>query len=279
MRSGARRGRHPRHGRADDARPHPRRRSRRDGAGLPTLRSLAYGGGPDAASGDRAGHGRSSTVDLVNAYGLTETSSTIAVLGPTTTGRPSPATTRRCGRGSARSAARLPGVEVSIRDAEGAAAARRRAWARSGCAASRCPASTSDDAGLDDGWFNTRDAGHLDGDGYLFVHGRLDDVIVRGGENLSPGRDRGRAPRAPRGRPAAVVGIPDAEWGEQVVAAVVLAPRASSSTRRCREHVRRSACARPERLSASRPGRPAVQRDGEAPARHVLREELADQFG
>ena len=40
---------------------------------------------------------------------------------------------------------------------------------------------------VDDGWFNTRDAGRLVADGFLFVQGRLDDVIVRGGENLSPG--------------------------------------------------------------------------------------------
>ena len=38
-----------------------------------------------------------------------------------------------------------------------------------------------------DGWFPTRDGGSLDADGFLFVEGRVDDVIVRGGENMSPG--------------------------------------------------------------------------------------------
>ena len=73
-----------------------------------------------------------------------------------------------------------------------------------------------------EGWFNTRDAGHLDDDGFLFVHGRLDDVIVRGGENLSPGEIEDVLLEHPAVAEAAVVGVPDTEWGEKVVAAVVL---------------------------------------------------------
>ncbi|WP_235488483.1 fatty acid--CoA ligase family protein, partial [Frankia sp. AvcI1] len=72
-----------------------------------------------------------------------------------------------------------------------------------------------------DGWFPTRDEGHLDEAGYLFVHGRLDDVIVRGGENLSPGEIEAVLLEHPGVLEAAVVGIPNKEWGEQVVAAVV----------------------------------------------------------
>ena len=41
-----------------------------------------------------------------------------------------------------------------------------------------------------EGWFPTRDAGSMDADGYLFLEGRADDVIVRGGENLSPGKSK-----------------------------------------------------------------------------------------
>ena len=72
---------HPRHGRADDAQPHPRRRRGRRG-GLPSMRSLAYGGGPMPRPVVERAMRLLDGLDLVNAYGLTETSSTIAVLGP-----------------------------------------------------------------------------------------------------------------------------------------------------------------------------------------------------
>jgi acyl-CoA synthetase (AMP-forming)/AMP-acid ligase II len=76
--------------------------------------------------------------------------------------------------------------------------------------------------GLDaDGWFPTNDGGFLDDDGYLFVEGRLDDVIVRGGENLSPGEIEDVLLAHPGIRDAAVVGASDEEWGEVVVSFVV----------------------------------------------------------
>lgn len=81
----------------------------------------------------------------------------------------------------------------------------------------------------DDGWFPTRDAGFLDGDGYLYLSGRLDDVIVRGGENLSPGDIEDVLIAHPAVADAGVVGLPDVEWGEKVVAAVVLGDGASAT--------------------------------------------------
>ena len=99
--------RHPRDGRADDARPGPRRDAQRRGRGLPTLRHLSYGGGRMPVDVIERALGDAADVDFVNAYGLTETSSTIAVLAP---GRPPRrARLRRSGRaraGSARSAGR-----------------------------------------------------------------------------------------------------------------------------------------------------------------------------
>jgi acyl-CoA synthetase (AMP-forming)/AMP-acid ligase II len=73
-----------------------------------------------------------------------------------------------------------------------------------------------------DGWFGTNDGGHLDEAGYLFVEGRLDDVIVRGGENISPGEIEDVLMSHPAVAQAAVTGIPDTEWGEVIAAAVVL---------------------------------------------------------
>ena len=73
----------------------------------------------------------------------------------------------------------------------------------------------------EDGWFRTNDSGWLDGDGYLFIEGRLDDVIVRGGENISPGEIEDTLRRRPEVADVAVFGVPDTEWGEKVVAVVV----------------------------------------------------------
>ena len=70
--------------------------------------------------------------------------------------------------------------------------------------------------------FPTKDAGWLDEGGYLFLDGRMDDVIVRGGENLSPGEIEDVLLQHPAIRDAAVLGVPNTEWGEVVAAIVVL---------------------------------------------------------
>jgi acyl-CoA synthetase (AMP-forming)/AMP-acid ligase II len=94
----------------------------------------------------------------------------------------------------------------------------------------------------EDGWFRTRDAGWLDSDGFLYLDGRLDDVIVRGGENLSPGEIEDTLAAHPGVADVAVVGVPDLEWGEAVGAAVVLHPGAAASVEElqqwCRERLR-----------------------------------------
>jgi acyl-CoA synthetase (AMP-forming)/AMP-acid ligase II len=73
----------------------------------------------------------------------------------------------------------------------------------------------------DDGWFATNDGGWMDEEGYLFVEGRLDDVIVRGGENISPGEIEDVLRRHPQVQDVAVFGVPDDQWGEKVAAVVV----------------------------------------------------------
>jgi O-succinylbenzoic acid--CoA ligase len=72
-----------------------------------------------------------------------------------------------------------------------------------------------------DGWFHTSDLGHLDADGRLVVEGRLDDVIVSGGEKVLPEPVERRLEAHPLVGEAAVIGIDDPEWGQKVVALVV----------------------------------------------------------
>ena len=74
------------------------------------------------------------------------------------------------------------------------------------------------------GWFHSGDAGHLDADGYLWIDGRLKDMIICGGENVSPAEVEAVLLESPEVAEAAVVGRPDARWGEVVVAFVVPAP-------------------------------------------------------
>jgi acyl-CoA synthetase (AMP-forming)/AMP-acid ligase II len=190
---------------------------------LPALRHLSYGGGRMPMTLVERALEQLPHVGLVNAYGLTETSSTIAVLGPEdhreAIGSTEPAVRSRLG-----SVGRpLPNLEVEIRDPMGvalAAGSHGEIWVRgeqvSGEYLGRAAAVSAD------GWLATNDGGWLDEAGYLFVEGRLDDVIVRGGENLSPGEIEEVLLLHPAVADAAVIGVPDEEWGEAVAAVVVL---------------------------------------------------------
>jgi acyl-CoA synthetase (AMP-forming)/AMP-acid ligase II len=92
-------------------------------------------------------------------------------------------------------------------------------------------------AGNLDGWFRTNDGGWFDDGGYLYVDGRLDDVIVRGGENLAPGEIEDVVLQHPAVSEAVVVGIPDSEWGEAVAAVVVLHPGRNATSDELKDHV------------------------------------------
>jgi acyl-CoA synthetase (AMP-forming)/AMP-acid ligase II len=77
---------------------------------------------------------------------------------------------------------------------------------------------------LVDGWLHTGDVGWVDEEGYLFITGRTKDLIIRGGENISPGEIEAVLEQHPKIEEAVVIGVPDLEWGEEVKAIVVLKP-------------------------------------------------------
>jgi long-chain acyl-CoA synthetase len=81
-----------------------------------------------------------------------------------------------------------------------------------------------------DGWFRTGDAGWLSEDGYLFLHDRIKDMIVSGGENVYPAEVENALLAHPMVTDAAVIGVPHDKWGETVKAIVVLTPGAPDDT-------------------------------------------------
>jgi acyl-CoA synthetase (AMP-forming)/AMP-acid ligase II len=77
---------------------------------------------------------------------------------------------------------------------------------------------------IKDGWFYTGDAGYLDDEGYLYIHDRIKDMVVSGGENIYPAEVENALFAHDAVADAAVIGVPDDRWGEAVKAVVVLKP-------------------------------------------------------
>jgi acyl-CoA synthetase (AMP-forming)/AMP-acid ligase II len=202
---------------------------------ISSLASIAYGGGKMPLQLIERALQLFPNTGFTNAYGLTETSSTIALLGPeehrealqsqdplihrrlTSVGRP------------------LPTVELEIRDEEGRVLGAEEVgeiYVRGPQVSGQYRERSALDS---DGWFPTRDAGFVDAEGYLFLNGRADDVIVRGGENISPGEIEDVIIAHPAVADVAAVPVADAEWGEAIGLAIVLKAEAQNL---CEEDVR-----------------------------------------
>ncbi len=208
------------------------------GTELPALRHLSYGGGRMPLELVERTLRDMPHVDLVNAYGLTETSSTIAMLTPDDH-REAFASQDPVVRARLGSVGRpLPSLEVEVRGADEAALAageKGEIWVRGEQVAGEYVGHTTL---TEEGWFRTRDSGWFDSHGFLYIDGRLDDVIVRGAENISPGEIEEVLMAHAAVAEAAVIGIPDAEWGEAVAAVVVLHPGAAATEGELQEWIR-----------------------------------------
>jgi acyl-CoA synthetase (AMP-forming)/AMP-acid ligase II len=191
-------------------------------AATPTLRSIAYGGARVSHPVLAAALKAFPDTGFVNAYGLTETSSTIALLDAddhrAALTSDDPAVQARLS-----SAGKLiPGIEAQIRDEDGIVLPAGEAgelWVRGPQVSGEYLGKGSVVDG--NGWFPTRDRAWVDPEGYLFIEGRTDDTIIRGGENIAPAEVEDVLVEHPDVHEVAVVGVPDDEWGECIVAVVV----------------------------------------------------------
>jgi long-chain acyl-CoA synthetase len=218
-------------------------------ANMPHMRSLSYGGGKMPLRVIERAMELFPDTDFTNAYGLTETSSTITVLGPDDHRAAAASSDEADRRRLVSVGVPLPGIEVEIRDDEGkpvTSGMRGEIYVRGDQVSGEYEGRGS--LIDDDGWFPTRDAGSLDADGYLFLEGRADDVIVRGGENMSPGEIEDVLLEHDAVADAVIVGVPDEQWGETVVGAIVLKSDTSVETLQAwvKDHMRSSRV--PERL-------------------------------
>ena len=87
-----------------------------------------------------------------------------------------------------------------------------------------------------DGWLRTGDLGHRDSDGFYFVTGRIKELIIKGGENIAPREIDEALLTHPAVLEAAAVGIPDKNYGQDILAAVVLKPGVTTDEASLREH-------------------------------------------
>jgi long-chain acyl-CoA synthetase len=195
-------------------------------ADLSSLRCIVYGASPISEEVLVASL-RTFGCDFLQAYGMTETSGGCVFLPPEDHDPDGPNRHRL-------RAAGLPfgGTELRVVDAElrpvptGTVGEVLIKSAQNMCGYWNQPDETTRTL-LPDGWLRTGDAGYLDEDGYLYIHDRVKDMIISGGENVYPAEVENRLMAHPEVADVAVIGVPDDRWGETPKALVV---RAAGST-------------------------------------------------
>jgi len=191
------------------------------------LKTLLYGAAPIPAALLREGIAVFGC-GFAQQYGMTETTGTVVALPPEDHTTDDVPRMRAAGKP-------LPGVEVAVVDWEG----RRLPPGEVGELMIRSPQNMAgywkqpDETArtIDaDGWLRTGDAGYLDADGYVYIHDRVKDMIISGGENVYPAEVESAIYGHPQVADVAVIGVPDEKWGEAVKAIVV--PRAGVAPER-----------------------------------------------
>jgi long-chain acyl-CoA synthetase len=192
-----------------------------------SLRAVVYGASPITDDVLIKGIERFGC-EFIQVYGLTETTGAITQLdGVDHDPENRPELLRSCGKP-------YPWVELRVVDGKGNDVETGQVgelWTRSGqnmVGYWNNPEATAE-AVTPDGWFKTGDAGFLDEDGFVYLHDRVKDMIVSGGENVYPAEVENALMTHPDVADVAVIGVPDDRWGEAVKAIVVPAAGAEPS--------------------------------------------------
>lgn len=190
---------------------------------ISSVKAMFYGASPIAEETLKTAQATFKGCGFTQLYGLTETVGAGTALQPADH---KGALLRSCGKP-------YPGLEIKVFDADGrevklgevgeivmrGATLMKGYWNK--------PEATA--KAIKDGWFYTGDAGFFDKDGYLFIHDRVKDMIVSGGENIYPAEVENAVFGHPAIADVAVIGVPDDKWGEAVKAIVVLKPGAHAT--------------------------------------------------
>jgi o-succinylbenzoate---CoA ligase len=176
-----------------------------------SLRAVLLGGGP--APRPLLEEAAARGVPVLQTYGLTETASQVATLAPADA-------LRKLGSAGLPLSTSTVRIEVDGREAEAGEVGEICVAGPTVCAGYlHHPEATA--AAIRDGWLHTGDLGYVDGEGYLYVADRRDDLIVSGGENVYPAEVESALLGLAGVEESAVVGLPDERWGHVVVAVVV----------------------------------------------------------
>ncbi len=187
---------------------------------IPSLKRIFWGAAPIALPLLKEALARFPTVEFVHSYAMTETAASVSVLP--IKNHPSFIQSKRVGsvgRGTLSSEIRIvnENSETVSCGTNGEILLRgpgimQGYWRR--------PVDT--EKAYLDGWLRTGDVGYLDEEGYLFVTGRLKDMIISGGENIYPAEVESAICSHPSVSQCAVIGVPHEKWGESVHAVIVL---------------------------------------------------------
>ena len=212
---------------------------------LKSLKVITYGAAPMPFEVINRAINELPWVRFINAFGQTETASTITSLGPEDhiiegTDEEREKKLKRLTSSIGRP---LPDVEVKIVDEEGNALSTSEV----GEILAKGPRIMAGYWGdeqktsqvlTSDGWLRTGDKGWMDEEGYIYLAGRGDDMIIRGGENISPEEVENVLCSNSKIDEAAVIGVPDPEWGQQPLAIVVLKNGAAATEEEVIEYCR-----------------------------------------
>lgn len=211
---------------------------------LSSLQVITYGAAPMPLQVIKKAVDVFPGVSFINAFGQTETASTITTLGPEDhiiTG--SEEEREKKLRRLASIGKPMADVEMKIVDDEG----HELPVGQVGEIVARGPRvmtgywkdEEKTEKTIDkEGWLHTGDMGYMDEDGYFFLAGRTTDMIIRGGENISPEEVEAVLHSHPKIEEAAVIGVRDEEWGEQPRAIVVVKPGEIATTDEIIEYCR-----------------------------------------